>query len=133
MNPLYPDVAERADKRCEYCRAPERAFNFAFEIEHIQPRSAGGDDSPENLALACTSCNSFKATAAVGWDQETEQTVPLFHPRRDQWGDHFHFAGETGLVQGTTPMGRATVRRLKINSEAQVRARRQWAQMGLYQ
>lgn len=29
-------------------------------IEHILPRSHGGDDSPENLALACARCNHQK-------------------------------------------------------------------------
>ena len=42
MNPLYPAVAERTGFRCEYCRAPERVFNFAFEVEHIYPRKEGG-------------------------------------------------------------------------------------------
>ncbi len=39
MNPLYPFVAERAERRCEYCRAPEEVFNFAFEVEHLLPQS----------------------------------------------------------------------------------------------
>lgn len=132
MNPLYPDVADRAEKRCEYCRAPERIFNFAFEVEHIQPRSAGGSDTSDNLALACESCNLYKAVAESGWDEDTGQTAPLFHPRRDQWSGHFRFVSETYQVQGTTPIGRVTVTRLKMNSEAQLRARQQWTQLGLY-
>ena len=34
MNPHYPLVAQRAAHHCEYCRAPEAVFNFAFEVEH---------------------------------------------------------------------------------------------------
>jgi len=132
VNPLYPDVAERAENRCEYCRAPERIFNFAFEVEHIQPRSAGGGDASDNLALACESCNLYKSAATSGWDEDIGQIVPLFHPRRDQWGEHFRFDSETGSVHGTTSVGRATVTRLKINSDAQINARRRWAQFGLY-
>jgi len=132
VNPLYPDVAERAENRCEYCRAPERIFNFAFEVEHIQPRSAGGGDASDNLALACESCNLYKSAATSGWDEDIGQIVPLFHPRRDRWNDHFRFNSETGLVQGTTPIGRVTVAQLKMNSGFQIRARQQWIQLEIY-
>ena len=83
MNPLYPDVAERAGERCEYCHAPERVFNFAFEVEHILPRSAGGTDALDNLALACESCNSYKSDATSAMDEEEGRDVPLFDPRRE--------------------------------------------------
>ena len=132
MNPLYPAVAERAGERCEYCRAPERVFNFAFEVEHIVPRSAGGDDAADNLALACESCNLYKSDATTAWDAEEGQHVPLFHPRRDPWEDHFIFNHETGQVEGLSAVGRATIVRLKMNSAFQLRARRQWARLGLY-
>ena len=39
MNPFYTQVADRAEHRCEYCRAPELAFNFPFEVEHLIPKS----------------------------------------------------------------------------------------------
>jgi 5-methylcytosine-specific restriction endonuclease McrA len=29
-------------------------------LEHIEPKNHGGDDRPENLALACARCNSGK-------------------------------------------------------------------------
>jgi len=132
VNPLYPDVAERAEKRCEYCRAPEQVFNFAFEVEHVEPRSAGGGDSSDNLALACASCNSYKAVARSGRDKDTGQRSLLFHPRRDRWSDHFRFDSETGLVQGTTPKGRVTVAQLKMNPKFQIRARQQWIQLEIY-
>ena len=60
MNPHYRLVAERAAHRCEYCLAPERAFSFLFEVEHIVPRSRGGGDVPDNWALACHACNIYK-------------------------------------------------------------------------
>jgi hypothetical protein len=132
VNPLYPAVAERAGDRCEYCRAPERVFNFAFEVEHIFPRAAGGDDSLDNLALACESCNLYKSYATTGRDELEGRDMPLFHPRRDRWDDHFRFDSETGEVHGRTATGRATVSRLKINSRFQLRARRQWTRLGLY-
>jgi 5-methylcytosine-specific restriction endonuclease McrA len=73
VNPLYPAVAERAGHRCEYCHAPEQIFNFTFEVEHIHPRASGGGNNPENLALACESCNLHKAMATTGWDEAEAQ------------------------------------------------------------
>ncbi len=61
MNPHYSRVAERAGHRCEYCRAPEAIFNFAFEVEHIVPPSRGGTDDDSNRALSCRCCNVFKS------------------------------------------------------------------------
>ena len=131
MNPLYPAVAERAGARCEYCRAPEQVFNFAFEAEHILPRAAGGGSASDNLALACESCNLYKSDATTGWVAETEEDAPLFHPRHNRWPDHFRFDSETGMIHGLTAKGRATVTRLRLNSNFQLRARRHWAQLGL--
>ena len=120
MNPLYTAGANRAGFRCEYCRAPNQVFNFAFEVEHIQPRSAGGDDSSDNLALACESCNLFKSDATTGWDEEEARQVPFFHPRRNRWEEHFAFDGETAEILGVTAVGRVTIARLKINSAFQL-------------
>jgi 5-methylcytosine-specific restriction endonuclease McrA len=89
MNPLYPTVAERAGHRCEYCHAPETAFNTLFEVEHITPQALGGEDTTDNLALSCRSCNGFKSDRRFGIDPETQAMPPLYHPRYDNWDDHF--------------------------------------------
>ena len=39
LNPRYAPIAQRANHRCEYCKAPEVVFNFPFEVEHIIPLS----------------------------------------------------------------------------------------------
>jgi hypothetical protein len=51
------------------------------------------------------------------------ELVPLFHPRRDRWAEHFLFRGVH--IEGLTSIGRATVdvlamndaRRLELRSE----------------
>jgi 5-methylcytosine-specific restriction endonuclease McrA len=88
MNPHYPSVSHRAGHRCEYCHAPEAIFNLPFEIEHIVPVSRGGDDDETNLALACRSCNLYKANHVSGVNEAGEATVRLFHPRQDVWAEH---------------------------------------------
>ena len=132
MNPLYPTIAARANRRCEYCHAPEEVFNFAFEVEHLLPQSRGGSDDLENLALSCHGCNRFKSDFVRGYDDITEQEVALFHPRRDLWEDHFAVDPETAQIFGKTPIGRATVQRLQINRPQQIRARHRWMQLGLF-
>ena len=132
MNRFYPDVAERAAHRCEYCRAPERVFNFAFEVEHIQPRAAGGSDQADNLALACESCNLYKSDAVEGIDPATAERTLLYHPRQNSWVEHFAFDPETAEISGRTATGRATIARLKLNSAFQIRARQHWARLDLY-
>jgi hypothetical protein len=132
VNQRYPLVAERADHCCEYCRAPERVFNFQLQVEHIRPRTLDGGDDLENLALACGSCNVYKSDAVQGHDAATGERAPLFHPRQQDWHDHFVLDEETAEIRGRTPIGRATVARLKLNSAFQIRARRDWMRFSLY-
>src|SRR5687767_6661096 len=114
MNPHYAEVALRAGHRCEYCRAPEAVFNFPFEVEHVTPSCRGGDDSSGNLALACRSCNLFKASHVTGIEPETQTEFRLFHPREDRWEAHFQVDVESGGIVGLTPSGRSTVSRLEF-------------------
>lgn len=132
MNRRYPRVAERAAHRCEYCRAPEALFNLPFEVEHIVPPIRGGADAASNWALACRGCNLYKGVQIVGLDPVTGATVPLFHPRQDDWNEHFQADAASGVITGLTPIGRATVSRLRMNAPHQLTARRQWMRLKLF-
>ena len=68
-----------------------------------------------NLALACRRCNERRYNFIAGLDPETEEIVPLFHPRRHNWADHFVWTEEGTIVSGITPIGRATCIRLDLN------------------
>jgi hypothetical protein len=131
MNPHYPLVSARARHACEYCRAPEIVFNLPFEVEHVMPQSHGGETNEDNLALSCRSCNLYKSDYISAVDELTQQEVGLFNPRRDGWHEHFSVDEESGEIKGLTACGRATISRLRINSKAQVEARRQWLRLGL--
>ncbi|MEQ8466258.1 MAG: HNH endonuclease signature motif containing protein [Coleofasciculus sp. E1-EBD-02] len=50
-------VRERANYQCEYCHSPERLSANRFTVDHIIPKSLGGTDDINNLALACRRCN----------------------------------------------------------------------------
>jgi HNH endonuclease len=132
MNPLYVLVAQRAHHRCEYCHAPESIFNAVFEVEHIIPVVAGGNDSEENLALACRSCNSFKGIRSSYLDPESDREEQLYHPRQDRWADHFSVSSESSEIMALTAIGRVTAICLKMNSRAQLTARQFWLQLGLF-
>src|SRR4051812_29687839 len=108
MNVHYPPVALRAKHRCEYCHAPEIAFNVVFEVEHILPSAHGGTDEEGNLALACRSCNISKSNHITATDPATREEVRLFNPRLDQWDDHFVVELDQE-IRGTSAIGRATV------------------------
>lgn len=53
-------VTQRAGEQCEYCRFPQTASLFAFEMEHIIAEKHDGITEAENLALSCPYCNRFK-------------------------------------------------------------------------
>ena len=132
MNPFYPTVAERAGYRCEYCHAPEEAFNFPFEVEHIVPIAHGGSHDLDNLALACRACNTFKASFEVGLDTETQMAAQLFQPRQDIWENHFQVNLENAEIIGVSAIGRATIQRLQMNLPRQIRGRLRWMQAALF-
>ncbi len=117
-------VRERAEFACEYCRIPQAATPFiAFHIEHIIARQHLDEDQddPAGLALACDRCNAFKGPNIASIDPETGERVDLFHPRFDNWSDHFDL--ETGKIRGLTPSGRATARLLNMNAQRRVELR----------
>jgi hypothetical protein len=131
MNPNYPFVSARARHACEYCHAPEAVFNLPFEVEHVMPQARGGETVEDNLALSCRSCNLYKSDYVRAVDELTRQEVNLFNPRLDTWREHLSIDEETGDIKGLTATGRATISRLRINSVAQVEARKQWLRLGL--
>ena len=53
-------VIARAQSRCEYCGLSQAQIPFfPFQVEHIRARQHRGGDEPDNLCLACNSCNAF--------------------------------------------------------------------------
>lgn len=115
-------VRERAQNSCEYCYLHQDDSPLAvLHVEHIIPKVHGGSDDIDNLALACIDCNLHKGTNLTGIDPETNQLTELFHPRRQEWKDHFEWQGI--YLADKTATGRTTIRVLNINSEDQVALR----------
>jgi 5-methylcytosine-specific restriction endonuclease McrA len=114
-------VYERASRSCEYCLIPETAVFAVHEIDHIIAQKHGGPTDADNLALSCTLCNKHKGSDLASLDPETGLIVPLYHPRRDHWTDHFQV--HVGQVVPLTPTGRVTVRLLQLNHPDRVEER----------
>lgn len=130
MNLFYPIVAERAERVCEYCRAPEAVFNFSFDVDHVIPRSRSGPNSPENLALSCRSCNAYKSAFEVGSTDSGDSGL-LFNPRVDVWSEHFVLNPDTLQIEGLSDVGIGSINRLRLNSPSQLAARLVWRNKGL--
>jgi HNH endonuclease len=116
--------------RCRYCLIAEANSGIRLTHDHITPRSKGGETSFENVCLACSSCNEHKADATHAVDPLTGETVPLFNPRSQRWSDHFVWSTDTIRVEGSTPIGRATVIALRLNHPIIVTARERWSRVG---
>ena len=117
-------VRERAGRRCEYCQSQERFSNSPFVVEHILPQALGGATLLDNLAYACAGCNGHKAIKSAARDPVTGELSPLFHPRRQQWREHFRWDESVTIIEGTTAEGRATVMALQLNRTPLVNLRR---------
>ncbi|MGB8650552.1 MAG: HNH endonuclease [Mycobacteriales bacterium] len=66
-------VFARDGGRCVYCSAP------ATSLDHVVPRSRGGEHCWENVVSACARCNHLKADRAVaelGWRLHRAPVAP---------------------------------------------------------
>jgi hypothetical protein len=115
-------IRARAGNACEYCGLLQENSPLAsLQIEHILPVKHGGDDSPDNLALACIDCNLAKGSNIAGIDPATGAATEIFHPRRQRWNDHFEWQGV--YIVGRTAIGRTTIGVLRMNSQEQIQLR----------
>ena len=126
---LRRKVRERFGSCCAYCRTAESLTVAIYEIEHITPRSAGGETVFENLCLACPTCNRYKSDRTAAIDPATQQEAALFHPQRDVWTAHFTWNEEATEIIEITPIGRATIDALRMNRSQLMRVRRMWVAM----
>jgi hypothetical protein len=127
---LAATVQQRAAERCEYCRMHQSLQGATFHVEHILPSSRGGSSTLENLAWCCPSCNLHKSDRTEAIDTDTNQLVPLFHPRQHDWNEHFAWLGYR--LTGRTASGRATVAVLKLNSDRRLLIRHAEEQFKLF-
>lgn len=127
---LRSEVAQRAERRCEYCLIHEEDVGFPHQVDHIISRKHGGLSSAENLALASVICNRYKGTDVASINTGTGQVIRLFHPRRDRWADHFRIDQER--IEPLTEVGRVTVNLLRLNAAERISERHLLQALGVY-
>jgi hypothetical protein len=128
---LRQQVEERAKACCEYCHLHEDHAYFTHEIDHIYAEKHGGDTIETNLCLACADCNRHKGSDLCSLDPQTGEIVALFHPRRDEWNEHFRLI-DTGIIEPLTAAGRVTERVLRFNQVELVADRARLIALGGY-
>ena len=123
-------VAVRARYQCEYCRRPEMDSFIRYQSDHIVSRKHGGKTILENLAHTCPICNNAKGTDLSTFLQDEDKLIRLFHPRKDDWFDHFGV--EDGLITSKTDIGAATIKLLKLNDINRILERLDLIEAGLF-
>ena len=66
---LRTQLSEAQNHRCcwcgdRFCDAPNRPQSPT--LEHVQPTSLGGPNTPDNLAVACARCNRKRDVMGIG-------------------------------------------------------------------
>jgi len=124
-------LLEEADNgQCVYCQTTEDNTGQALTVDHIIPVAKGGQTVFVNLCRACRRCNEAKGEQTKVIDPLTSESVPLYHPRRDIWSQHFAWDQAGIHLTGLTPSGRATVIALDMNNALILFARRRWVNAG---
>ncbi len=57
------EIFARDDWTCVYCGLAGSAESLS--IDHVQPRTRGGDDSGGNVVTACLQCNALKGSRSL--------------------------------------------------------------------
>ncbi len=114
-------VIKRAKVRCEYCLIHADFSIYSHEVDHIIAVKHGGQTIVDNLALACLPCNRHKGSDFATIDQNPNEIVPLFNPRRQSWEEHFIL--NNAQILGIPQIGEATARLLMFNTPTRVRRR----------
>ncbi|MEB3336911.1 MAG: HNH endonuclease signature motif containing protein, partial [Leptolyngbyaceae bacterium] len=116
-------VRQRASELCEYCHASEKWQYVLFTVDHLIPLSQNGQNTLENLALACFHCNRRKSAKTTAVEPDSGLEVPLFNPRKSLWGEHFIWSVDGLLMLGLTLTGKATIAALNLNRDRIVNLR----------
>lgn len=112
---LRREVVERAQGCCEYCLVHSDDRFLPYHIDHILAEKHGGKSISKNLCYSCYLCNRYKGSdvSSVEWSDDEGEVIPLFHPRKQRWSEHFQLEG--AIIAPLTPNARVTIRLLRLN------------------
>nr|WP_309688001.1 HNH endonuclease signature motif containing protein [Armatimonas sp.] len=127
MSTTYISVALRrqvialANRHCEYCLVHADDAAFEHEVDHIVAEKHRGLTVLANLACACFACNRSKGSDLGSVAKSTEALTRFFHPRQDQWADHFQIQGAE--IIPLTEIGEVTAFILGFNTPVRIEER----------
>lgn len=115
-NNLRKDMYGKQNKLCAYCRVHVPLACVPIPIEHIAYKDAHPQWMflPENLCIACPTCNSYKRSIEVLENPQTNnfprngKDFKIIHPLYDRYSDHIELVDGI-LYRGITPKGRFTI------------------------
>jgi hypothetical protein len=107
---IREQVRLRAGFACEFCGVTETDAGGMLTVDHFQPSTQGGDNTPENLLYCCSRCNLYKADYWPAGPTEPS----LWHPQKTPFSAHF-FELENGTLHPITGVGAFTLQRLRFN------------------
>ena len=126
---LRKQVYKRAKGCCEYCLIPDIAAFAPHEVDHVIAEKHGGLTKADNLALSCALCNKHKGSDLTSIDPETGDIVPLYHPRKDQWCEHFQIKDAKFIALSSK--ARVTIRLLQLNQQDRIEEREYLLEAGM--
>lgn len=93
-----PNVGRRDDWHCQYCGAPLEG-NRKLTLDHVKPRSRGGQSSWDNIVAACGPCNQRKA------DREPAEAGMKLKkmPRKPSWNTHLKLPRRKKILASWEP------------------------------
>lgn len=113
---LREDMYEKQNNLCAYCRVHVPLACMPMHREHIVYKDNHPQWMflPENLCVACSTCNEFKGTTEVLNDPQST-TYPkdssgfkIIHPLYDRYSEHIELVGDV-LYKGKTNKGVFTI------------------------
>jgi len=130
MTPAERDaLRHRYQFCCGYCGISETDVGAALTVDHFQPISRAGEDTPENWVYCCFACNRAKGDY---WQPDSPHRI--LHPLRDNLHEHI-IEQEDSTFLGLTDTGHFHIQHLRLNRPALVAHRvqvRQRAREMLY-
>ena len=124
-------IRARSTLRCEYCHVPEQYDRLPFQPDHIIAEKHDGPTTEDNLAWSCYDCNIYKGPNIAGIASDPKAAIRLFHPRDDEW--HEHFTWQAGELVGKTEVGLATINVLRINLNRRIAFRLELIGEGVFE
>lgn len=116
-------LRERYQFRCGYCSTTEVDVGGELTIDHFQPRTKGGQDTPDNWVYACIRCNDYKGNY---W--QPGAAARILHPLNDDLAIHIR-ESEAGRLTALTETGRFHIEHLQLNRPQLIRQRQRNQQL----